>query len=205
MSPWHRPHGPLVLPGMYQVRLTVDGQQLSSESFEVLPDPRLGDRPAELPAQLDLLRQIYQRLAACNVLINRIGRLEDEVGAWQEWTSGRDDAAALHATSDTLLGELAAIQEQLIDVNMNQAQLYASGLHEKLNGLIEFVDSADRAPAQQARAVFAELSQQLDQLERRFEVSVGEQLRGFASALDAAGIPRVGASLGSGTGVTVPA
>jgi photosystem II stability/assembly factor-like uncharacterized protein len=202
LAPWNRPHGPLVLPGTYQVRLVVDGQQ-HTQRFEILPDPRLVERLGELPAQLALLRQIYQRLTACNALINRIGRLEDEVGAWKAWTAGRDDATAIGATIDALLAELAAIEAQLIDVNMNQAQLYASGLHEKLNALIEFVDSADRAPAQQAGEVFAELSQQLEQLERRFEVTVGAQLRSLASALEAAGVPRIGASLGSDAAVLV--
>jgi len=200
LAPWNRPHGPLVLPGTYQVRLTVDGQQ-HMQRFEVVPDPRLLERLAELPAQRDLLGQIYHRLGTCNTLINRIGRLEDELGAWRAWTAERDGATTLLVTIDAVLAELGAMQAELIDVNMNQAQLYASGLHEKLNALIEFVDSADRAPAQQAGEVFAELSQQLEQLERRFDVTVGEQLRGLASALEAAGVPRVGASLGSDAAV----
>ena len=32
--------GPRVVPGMYQVRLTVDGKTMT-ESFEVVPDPRI--------------------------------------------------------------------------------------------------------------------------------------------------------------------
>ncbi len=45
--------GPRVVPGMYQVRLTVDGKT-TSESFEVKPDPRVRISAADYAKQLDL-------------------------------------------------------------------------------------------------------------------------------------------------------
>jgi hypothetical protein len=56
----------------------------------------------------------------------------------------------------------------LIDVDYRGAQLWPSGLHEKLNALFDTVDSGDHAPARQAREVFAVLSGQLDRLLQRF-------------------------------------
>ena len=51
----------------------------------------------------------------------------------------------------------------LMNIGYTESQLYASGLHEKLNALFESVDSADFAPPQGAREVFAELCDKLDE------------------------------------------
>ena len=63
---------------------------------------------------------------------------------------------------------MLAIRGALIDVNYSQAQLWGSGLHEKLNALFDTVDSGDFAPAQQTRDVFAAISGQLDVLLARW-------------------------------------
>ena len=47
---------------------------------------------------------------------------------------------------------------------MKQSQLWPSGLHEKLNAMLDSLDGADSAPPQQARDVFAELTAELDEL-----------------------------------------
>ena len=47
LEPWHRDDGPMVVPGSYQVRLTVDDQSLT-QSFEVVPDPRIAAGPEDL-------------------------------------------------------------------------------------------------------------------------------------------------------------
>jgi photosystem II stability/assembly factor-like uncharacterized protein len=170
LDPWDRPNGPLVLPGTYHARLTLDDRRIEQE-FELLADPRLGEQRAnELPAQLEMLREIYARLSACNELINRVSLVEDQLSSLQRWSAQAGDEHA------RLLTELAEIKAQLIDVNMRQSQLHASGLHEKLNALIEFVDSGDYAPARQAREVFAGLISQLDQLTARFNTTVQAQL-----------------------------
>ena len=88
--------------------------------------------------------------------------------------------------------ELAAIRGQLIDVNTKQAQLWASGLHEKFNALFDSVDGADYAPPQQARDVFAEFCAQLDELTARFERVLKEGVPALDGAARAAGILAVG-------------
>jgi photosystem II stability/assembly factor-like uncharacterized protein len=169
LDPWERREGPMVLPGTYRVRLTVNDGQLE-QSFELAADPRLGNRVAELPAQLEMLRAIHARLTECNELINKISRLEDQIASLRRWTP------TVPATIEAFSTKIGAIKELLIDVNMTQAQLHASGLHEKLNGLIEFVDSGDYPPAQQARDVFAELVAQLEELTNQFDSTVRDHV-----------------------------
>jgi len=236
LKPWHREDGPLVLPGQYQVRLTV-GDREFTQTFDILPDPRLGDRTVELTAQHEFLLTIYDRLSLTNTLINRISLIQDQVAAWQRWSPAEVSASAIRSASDApaevaaspirsasdapaedaaspirsasdapaedaaspirsagdvLAAQLAELKLRLIDVHYGDAQLYSSGLHEKFNALIEFVDSADCAPAQQAREVFGDLSEQLEAAAHKFEGEVAEQARALASALGAARVPHVG-------------
>src|SRR5207253_10592465 len=52
--------GPRIVPGNYQVKLTVDGQTLT-ERFEVKPDPRLATTAADYAKQLDLAFKIRDK------------------------------------------------------------------------------------------------------------------------------------------------
>ena len=55
------PRGPLVLPGLYEVRLTVDGKT-SRQPLTVKMDPRVKTPPADLARQFDLGIKIWQAL-----------------------------------------------------------------------------------------------------------------------------------------------
>ncbi len=55
------PQGPMVVPGDYQVRLTVDGRA-STQSLTVVMDPRVKTTPADLTKQFDLEMRIYEAL-----------------------------------------------------------------------------------------------------------------------------------------------
>jgi hypothetical protein len=159
LQPWHRQDGPLVVPSTYQVRLTVDGHS-QTQSFEVLPDPRIAANPEELTAQRDMLLSIRDSLSRTNKAVNALDVVAAQVALWMERTSD----PAVSATAGDITSELSAIRAKLIDVNMKQSQLWPSGLHEKFNALLDSVDGADYAPPQQARDVYEELSAQLDDL-----------------------------------------
>ena len=55
---YHRPSGPKVVPGIYRVRLTVDGQT-QSQPLTVVMDPRSPATPETLAQQLRLGQQIF--------------------------------------------------------------------------------------------------------------------------------------------------
>src|SRR5262249_23016737 len=92
---------------------------------------------------------------------------------------------------------LRAIRGALIDTNYRGAQLWASGLHEKLNALFDTVDSGDRAPSRQAREVLAVLSDQLEALLRRWRAAGG--VRRSSAAARTPGTPAPATSRTPGT------
>jgi photosystem II stability/assembly factor-like uncharacterized protein len=187
LQPWHRPDGPLVVPGTYQVRLTANGHD-QVRSFEVLPDPRVAASPEALTAQRDMLLAICDSLSRTNDAITAVDAMLAQVALWEAHTSDTNVSTA----AGDVTTELGAIRAKLIDVNMKQAQLWPSGLHEKLNALLDSVDGADYAPPQQARDVYYELSGQLEELVGKLRDVEQNKMAELDRAMQAAGRPTVG-------------
>jgi photosystem II stability/assembly factor-like uncharacterized protein len=195
LEPWHRPHGPMVLPGHYQARLTVDGV-LTTVPVEVAPDPRVATPLADLEAQLACLLDILTQLSRCNRAINRIDAVLPRVRDWL----GRTSAEAVTSTGGRVVAELETVRGALIDVHMPEAQLWPSGLHEKLNALFSSVDSADYAPPMQAREVLAELTRQLESWLARLGAVESGPLQEMEEAIRRAGLPLLGVVTPPGDG-----
>ena len=187
LQPWDRADGPMVVPGTYLVRLTVDGQSQTQE-FEVRPDPRIETSAADLVAQRDLLLEIRDSLARTNEAINDLDGLLAQVALWEQ----RTDDRAVQEVAGAVASDLRAIRSELIDVHMKGSQLWPSGLHEKFNALLDSVDGADYAPPRQAREVYAELCGQLDALIGRLRTVDETKVAALNEAIAAAGLPAVG-------------
>lgn len=187
LQPWLRPDGPMIVPGRYQVRLDADGASLT-QSFEILPDPRLFTTMDDLVAQRDFLLDVRDALSRTNETLNSVDALLAQIALW---TSRTEDPAVREAAS-AAAAELRSIRSVLIDVGMNESQLYPSGLHEKFNALLDSADGADYAPPKQARDVFAELSHELEHLIARLNNLDQEEIRVLDRAIQATGLPRVG-------------
>ena len=155
LSAWQRPHGPRVLPGEYRVELRV-GSWRMEQPLRVLPDPRVPTRAEDLAAQMAFLLSVRDRLSQCNRAINEASAC-----------LGRVDALWPGAAPSGPAAELRAIRERLIDVRMRGAQLWPSGLNEKLNALFDSADSADAPPTRQEEEVLSELGGRLDALVAR--------------------------------------
>jgi hypothetical protein len=97
----------------------------------------------------------------------------------------QSQAAKLHS-------ELTAMRGVLIDVNYSQAQLWASGLHEKLNALFDTVDSGDFAPARQTREVFDVLAGRVDELLQRWQRLNAKLLPSLNASVATAGLETIG-------------
>ena len=167
LEPINRTDGPMVVPGRYAVRLTL-GERTQTQAFDILPDPRIKTSASDLLAQFVFLKQILAKLVIVNTTLNEIDATLEQLSILTRRTKERARSALLRRQASALHVELAAIRCALIDVNCSQAQLWACGLHEKLNALFETVDSGDFAPAQQTRDVFAAVCDQLEVLLARW-------------------------------------
>ena len=165
LEPWNRPDGPMVVPGRYAARLEAGGQR-QTQPFELLRDPRVSTGPEALEEQFALLQEILVQVGTVNRTLNEIDALLARLA------SAAEANEPARTATENQRAELRAIRGALIDVNFRGAQLWGSGLHEKLNALFDTVDSGDRAPSRQAREVFARLAGQLEQLVRRWRAAM---------------------------------
>ena len=185
--------GPLVLPGIYQVRLTI-GEHTLTESFEVVNDPRSPASPGNLREQLDCLLAIRDKLSACYAGVRRIRETTGEVERWCARLSrhGGHEAAV---EAGRVLGEaLAAVESALI---LPGRQTDTFGLHHRvrlnaaLASVISIVDSADARPTTQARALAEEYMARIDDELDRLKALLDRDLAAFNRLVAEANLPPV--------------
>lgn len=195
LHPWQREDGPLVVPGDYVVRLTVDGHE-QTQPFSVTIDPRVMTSDADLVAQRDFLLAVRDRLSETNDLLNQVDALREQVALW----STRSLASEINDRLTELTAPLDELRAQLIDVHWDGPQLWPTGLHEKFSAVLESADGADFAPPRQARDVFAELETRLDGVRRQFDDLLGGTVAEVNQAISAAQIAPLGLDADSGQG-----
>ena len=136
------PRGPIVPPGRYQVRLTVGGVT-RTQPITVYADPRAPGSGPAISAKTAMAVAVWKDIDALHRAVNSI----------------RERRKALKAADDTsgMVQRLAAIEEQLMQVNMNgsEANLAFPGmLNEQYAGFAAGLEDADTPPTQQQTALF---------------------------------------------------
>jgi hypothetical protein len=145
--------GPLAPPGNYQVRLRVDDAVLM-QPFSIVADPRVRASAEDLAEQFRLLLAIRDRLSETHATANRIAALRADLARW----GARPELAERIARID---GELASIDQELIERSPGLSYANPIRLNAKLAALSAMVGSADAAPTRQSHAVFDEFSAKL--------------------------------------------
>jgi photosystem II stability/assembly factor-like uncharacterized protein len=156
--------GPRVVPGNYQVRLTVDGKPIATESFALKADPRIAVTQEDFQKQYDLMTKINSKLTATHDAILEIRDVRkqlDDVSARLKDPSQKD----LVDQAKAINTKLTTVEEALIQTKIKSSQdslNFPIRLNNKLAALGASVDSSDSAPTAQAAAVYNELSAQID-------------------------------------------
>ncbi len=157
-TPW-TPQGPAVLPGVYTVKLTVDGKSYT-QKLTVRMDPRVTTSAAGLRQQYDLSVQAFDGILRARALTASVQKqiadlersqptnpalpkLKALVGGGQQRGGGGAAAAAPVAVADFPLGRLAGAFTQLLDL----------------------LQDADVAPSTQAVAAARDLQSALNKAE----------------------------------------
>jgi photosystem II stability/assembly factor-like uncharacterized protein len=180
--------GPRIVPGNYQVRLTIDGQTFN-QLCDVRIDPRVHVSGDELQAQFDLLKRIQDKLAETHNAINEIRDLRTQVDAWSRRAGGEHDTVATAAAN--LDAAFRSVEEALIQAKADSPLGEPLRLNAKLTALATFVDSADAAPTRQAQEVFDDLATQIDAQLARLRELRATDVAAFSDVLREAAVPPV--------------
>jgi photosystem II stability/assembly factor-like uncharacterized protein len=151
--------GPKVLPGRYQVRLTVDGNS-QTQPLEILPDPRGTATRAELEKQFALHSEINTLLTEVHDAVLDIRATRVKVMAAKKTAAGTRQHAKVAAAADALDGKMTAVEEILIQPRSHASEdalNFPVRLNNMLAALGALVGSGDAAPTSQDEAMFTEL------------------------------------------------
>ncbi len=153
---YRNPSGPRIVPGIYQVRLTVD-EKTQHQSLKVIMDPRSPATPEVLTQQLQLGRQIFGETVEARRALAEIGSVQKQLADIQQ---------KLGAQSEQLKSALADAQSAIgkILTNKEHAAAEGPGLQDAYTGLASALrvgEGGDRAVPSQAIEVYRESSEQV--------------------------------------------
>ena len=177
--------GPLAPPGLYKVRLDVDGV-VREEQFRIVKDPNSAVPDDDLVAQFDLLMQVHAKVSETHLGLIRLRSISEQVTRWRERALGMGAEEAV-STADEILETLGDVEEQLVQTRFKGARdrlHYPVRLNKKLSELTKVVGAGDYPPTDQARAVFLDISARIDQQLVRLEETI---LTGVAKFNDQVG------------------
>jgi photosystem II stability/assembly factor-like uncharacterized protein len=156
--------GPRVTPGMYQVKLTVDGET-TSQNFEVKANPLLTTSTADYAKQLELGLKIRDKVTETHNAIIQIGDVRKQVDDLLKRVAGQPSYKVINDAAAPLKKNLTAVEESLYQTKNRSSQdplNFPIRLNNKLAALAGVVQSADAAPTDQSYAVYDELVVQID-------------------------------------------
>jgi photosystem II stability/assembly factor-like uncharacterized protein len=185
--------GPIVTPGVYQVKLTVEGKT-QTQTFEIKKDPRLATTNEEFARQFDLLMKIHNKLTETNNAILQIRDVRTQVNDLLKRVGDTPNSKAVIEVGKTLNTRITVIEEALYQTKNRSSQdplNYPIKLNNKLAALGGVVASADAAPTAQAYTIYEQLVTQIDaQLQRLREV-VQNDLPAFNQVVRDQSVPAI--------------
>jgi photosystem II stability/assembly factor-like uncharacterized protein len=155
-SEYRNPSGPKVVPGIYTVRLTVDGRP-QTQPLKVLMDPRSTATPETLHEQLQLGQQIFSETIKARRVLAEIASLRKQLIELEQKVGEKDSA---------IESALAGVQTEISRIvnKPEAAPGQTTGLQDAFADMasaLHVVESGDRPVPSQAIAVYNEASQRV--------------------------------------------
>ena len=183
------PEGPLVSPGVYQVRLSVDGRSYTS-SVEVKMDPRVRVSPLALSQQLGLETQIIDGMNESFDLVQQINQLRSQLKELQTKLGSDPNPASLLASINALdkqAEEMVAVEQTYPPVGI----VSAASLNGAFGSLLLLVEAADAAPTTQAANTYGIYKRLLDQQAAKWVALKARDVAALNSQLQQRQLPMI--------------
>ena len=148
--------GPIVIPGTYTVKLTVDGKSYT-QTFEAKKDPRITTTQEDFQSQLEVELQIRDKLTKTHEAIINIRSIRKQI----EELTARIDNKNVIDKAKALTAELTNVEEALYQTKnrANEDPLnFPIRLNNKMASLLGAIQSADARPTQQEQQVFEDIN-----------------------------------------------
>jgi photosystem II stability/assembly factor-like uncharacterized protein len=183
-------NGPLVLPGTYRVRLTVDGRALPAESFTIKKHPFHQTSDEDLRAQYEFASQIRDKVNEANNAVIQIRRIKQQVAERVSKTSNAD----VKAVAEELIKQMTAVEQDVYQVRnqSNQDPLnFPIRTNNRLASLLRVVLSGEGRPTANTGPIFEDLKTELKAETDRLARALSTYLPRFNQAAQRAGLQPV--------------
>ncbi len=183
--------GPRVTPGLYQVRLSVDGKPVATESFAIKADPRLLTTNEDFAKQFDLMSKINKKLSDTHNAILDIRDTRTQLENISRRLKTPDNKDLIDRAKD-ISKKLTDVEEALMQTKIKSGQdalNYPIRLNNKLAALSSSVDGSDDAPTSQSYEVFNDLVAQIDAQLATLAKIKSEDIAEFNKQFAAKGLP----------------
>jgi photosystem II stability/assembly factor-like uncharacterized protein len=177
------PQGLFILPGKYEVRLTVDGHT-TSQPLEVVMDPRVNAPPADLEAQRDFYDVASKALERVTAAQEQVQAVTDRLKKLDEELASRSNASALRETAKRLTADVDRFQNGSSEDNLGDI----AGV---LTAQATDVEGCDCAPTGPQREVFETYRKRLETALAHWQALASGPLRDLDRQVRAAGLAPV--------------
>jgi photosystem II stability/assembly factor-like uncharacterized protein len=166
-------NGPMVLPGTYQVRLTVDGVA-QTQPLVVIKHPLRNISDADLLAQWELASRIRDKVNEANLAVIKIRRIKTDVAA-----RVKDAPKEVQAAAEQLTRSLSAIEEDIYQVRNQSGQdplNFPIKTNNRLASLLRVATAGEGRPTGNVEPIFADLVRELNAEAERLNKTLSDQL-----------------------------
>jgi photosystem II stability/assembly factor-like uncharacterized protein len=185
------PKGPLVLPGDYQVKMTVAGKS-QTVPLHVAIDPRTKGQEEELQKQFALSKQVNDRISQLHQSINEIRDLKAQIKSLHTRFGDEQRVKAALAAADDMERKMSDVEQKLIQVSTKSSEgtlAFPTVLNEKFDTFSHVIDASDREPTKPQLEVFASLSKELDEQLQKWTQIKQDDLAKVSALIKQADLP----------------
>ncbi len=152
------PRGPLALPGIYTVKLTV-GNQTLNEHAEVRLDPTISVSPSDLQEQLDFGMKLRDMQTAMNNGLRFLDSLEEQLKHTQTTvkTLYKEPDAELMKSLESYIQQIDALEDRLARRSDGLGFPGKSQVTNKIGELFSSIDGTNAAPNAYQRQYLEEI------------------------------------------------
>ncbi|HEX4681686.1 MAG TPA: glycosyl hydrolase, partial [Gemmatimonadaceae bacterium] len=185
--------GPQVPPGTYEVRMVVEGKPIATETFRILPDPRIKATMAEWESQSKLAVQIRDRFSDANDAVKDIRRVKADLRDRQSKMPAAQQAE-FSALAGAFSSALSQVEDSLYQTKNRSGQdplNYPIRLNNRIGALLGVVSSADGAPTRQSYDVYTLVTKELNVQLTKLRTLMDEDLPKVNAMLKQAGLKEI--------------
>jgi photosystem II stability/assembly factor-like uncharacterized protein len=159
------PEGPIVLPGTYTLKLTVEGRSYTAPA-EIQLDPRVQISKADLEGQMDLEMKVRDDIEALHIAVNQIRGVRAQLEAVKKrFEEEGDPGKPMVVAIDDLNHKMDPVEQELIQVKRKSSEGnlgFPNMLNEQYDTFRVSIESADAAPTQSELSVYDGLHGRLE-------------------------------------------